>query len=243
MNYIIPIGPFTDVLATLAGAVMGALLGNKIPERLRTILPLTFGVISMAMGIVLIAKVNALPPVIFAMLIGSALGELLKIEHAIEGAAAKVNSKIQRFFSGSNIANSSKDVPIQNFVSILVLFSASGTGIFGAMNEGITHDTTVLISKAFLDFFTAAIFATSMGFLVSTAVIPQCIILVGLYYMGQFIMPLTTPELIADFSACGGIIMLATGFRICGIRNFPIANMLPALILVMLISHFWYILF
>jgi uncharacterized protein len=113
----------------------------------------------------------------------------------------------------------------------------------GERNEGITHHTTVLISKAFLDFFTAAIFATSMGFLVSTAVVPQCIILVGLYYLGQFVMPLTTPRLIADFSACGGIIMLATGFRICGIRNFPIANMLPALLLVMFISHFWYILF
>jgi uncharacterized protein len=238
-----PTGPIIDVLATLAGSIIGALLGNKIPLQLRTMLPLTFGVVSMAMGIVLIAKVNTMPAVIFAMLLGSALGELLKLENHIEIAAIKLNSTIQRFLPNKNTVNNNKDTHIKTYVSILVLFSASGTGIFGAMNEGITHDTSVLISKAFLDFFTAAIFATSLGFLVSTAVVPQCIILVGLYYLGHFVMPFTTPYLIADFSACGGIIMLATGFRICGIKNFPVANMLPALILVMIISHIWHIVF
>ncbi|MGK3430146.1 DUF554 family protein, partial [Klebsiella pneumoniae] len=42
-----------------------------------------------------------------------------------------------------------------------------------------------------------------------------------------------------DFTACGGIIMLATGFRLCGIRAFPTANMLPSLILVMPFSAAW----
>ncbi len=46
-------------------------------------------------------------------------------------------------------------------------------------------------------------------------------------------MALINPSMIADFTACGGIIMLATGFRLCGIRAFPTANMLPSLILVM----------
>lgn len=33
--------------------------------------------------------------------------------------------------------------------------------------------------------------------------------------------------------------MFATGFRICGIKIFPVANMLPALILAMPISSLW----
>ena len=36
-----------------------------------------------------------------------------------------------------------------------------------------------------------------------------------------------------------GIIMLATGLRICGIKIFPIVNMLPALALVMPVSAAW----
>ncbi len=57
---------------------------------------------------------------------------------------------------------------IQNYVAIIVLFCASGTGIFGAMNEGMTGDPSILIAKSFLDFFTAMIFACSLGIAVST---------------------------------------------------------------------------
>ena len=39
--------------------------------------------------------------------------------------------------------------------------------------------------------------------------------------------------MINDFKACGGIVMLATGFRIARIKQFPITDMLPAMILAM----------
>lgn len=48
---------------------------------------------------------------------------------------------------------------------------------------------------------------------------------------------LASSAMLADFSACGGVIMLATGLRICGIKIFPIA-MLPALLLIMPVSAF-----
>ncbi len=64
---------------------------------------------------------------------------------------------------------------IQNFVAIIVLFCASGTGIFGAMNEGMTGDPSILIAKSFLDFFTAMIFACSLGIAVSVISIPLLI--------------------------------------------------------------------
>jgi len=236
-------GPLIDTLATLTGAIAGAFLGNKIPERLRLMLPLTFGIISMGMGIVMISKVSMLPPVILALLIGTALGELFKIENRIEKCALFLNAALQNKSSRKNPVKLDNAAFLQNFISVLVLFSASGTGIFGAMNEGITHDSTVLISKAFLDFFTAAIFAASMGYIVSLTVIPQFIILLSLYVCGRILLPFTTPPLVADFSACGGMIMLATGFRICGIKNIPIANMLPALLIIMIISNYWRILF
>ena len=42
--------------------------------------------------------------------------------------------------------------------------------------------------------------------------------------------------MINDFKACGGFIKLATGFRMCKIRNFPVADMIPAMLFVMPIS-------
>lgn len=69
--------------------------------------------------------------------------------------------------------------------------------------------------------------------------LPQLIVFVILFFAATFIMALINPSMIADFTACGGIIMLATGFRLCGIRAFPTANMLPSLILVMPFSAAW----
>lgn len=42
-----------------------------------------------------------------------------------------------------------------------------------------------------------------------------------------------------DFKACGGFIMLATGFRMIKVKMFPIADMVPAMILVIPISALW----
>lgn len=58
----------------------------------------------------------------------------------------------------------------------------------------------------------------------------------GFLLLGMWIMPMLTPAMVADFSSLGGMIMLATGLRICGIAPFPVANMLPGLLLVMPLS-------
>ena len=233
-----PIGIIVNSLAILTGGAAGVLLGNKIPEQLRNNLTLIFGVASMSMGIASIVKLTYLPAVIFAVIIGTALGELIRLEHSISVAAAKVQAPVARVFSLKSDGRSKEEF-LQKLVSIIVLFCASGTGIFGSLQSGMTGDHTILISKSILDFFTAAIFGASLGFIVCLVCIPQFIIFFILFLSAAFILPLTTKEMLNDFTACGGILMLATGFRISGIKSFPVANMLPAMVLVMPLSYFW----
>ena len=45
--------------------------------------------------------------------------------------------------------------------------------------------------------------------------------------------------MINDFKACGGILLFATGFRMIKVKEFPIADMIPAMILVMPVSFLW----
>lgn len=45
--------------------------------------------------------------------------------------------------------------------------------------------------------------------------------------------------MILDFKACGGFLMLVTGFRMVKLKMFPIAEMIPAMILVMPLSWLW----
>lgn len=251
-----PIGVIVNSLAVLFGGLIGAFLGEKIPERLRKSLPLIFGAASMSMGVNYIVKMHALPAVVLALILGSAFGELVYLEKGIEWCATRARGPVEKLFSNKKdtareyvaatvsgtkteaSADKHKEF-MEKFVGIVILFCASGTGIFGALKEGMTADHSVLLAKSILDFFTAGIFATALGYLVVAICIPQFIVLILLFLSASLIMPMTTPAMIADFTACGGMIMLATGFRISGIKSFPIANMLPALVLVMPISYLW----
>ncbi|HEY0207693.1 DUF554 domain-containing protein [Acerihabitans sp.] len=231
------IGPFVNGCAVLAGGIVGAFFGDKIPERLRIALPLTFGLSSMGLGIALIVKIHSLPVVILSLIVGAAIGELVYLERRI-GMMGNVAKGIANRFSADD-GKLDPAVFTEKFVAILVLFCASGTGIIGAMTEGMTHDANILFVKSIMDIFTAAIFATVLGYAVALIAVPQLVIQLCIASAAVLIMPHTTPEMMGDFTAAGGFIMLATGFRIAGIKSFPVGNLLPALVLVLPISHFW----
>ena len=232
------LGPWINSGALLLGGALGALLGKIIPKRVKEALPLSCGIMSVSIGAVMMNKVHAIPPVAMALLAGAFIGELLYLEKRLENAINWIQGRISR----GSAAQGARAIPqgfIVKFVTILVLFCISGMGIFGSMQEGISGDPTILITKSILDLFTAAIFATELGLAVMLIAIPQIIIQSALFFGAVLLLPLLTPTMQADFSACGGIVMLATGLRICGIKIFPIVNMLPALILVMPLSALW----
>lgn len=231
------IGPYINGSAVLLGSLGGAALSRHLPERLRVAMPLTFGAASMAMGLVLINRVAHMPVMVLSVVLGSLVGELIYLERGISKIGSMAKGIVEKVVPSPE--GLSQEQFLEKFVAILVLFCASGTGIFGSMNEGMTGDASILIAKSFLDLFTAAIFATSLGFSVATITLPQLAIQLALAFGAVQIMPLTTPAMIADFSAVGGVLMLATGLRICGIKVFPVANMLPGLLFAMPISVLW----
>jgi uncharacterized protein len=232
------IGPIVNSSSVVVGGISGAFFGKRISENLRTKMPMCFGIASAGMGVVMIGRVKYLPAAILALLLGTILGEVIHLETWIQKGAAKTKGFIERFAKPPD-ANMKTEEFLEKFVAILVLFCASGTGIFGAMKEGMEGDPSLLIVKAFLDLFTAAIFATGLGYTVATIAIPQFIIQVALFLLATVILPLTNASMIADFSAVGGLIMFATGLRIAGIKAFAVANMLPALFIAMPITALW----
>ena len=230
------IGPFINAGAVLLGGVLGAVLSQRLPERIRVSMPSIFGLASLGIGILLVVKCANLPVMVLATLLGALIGEFCYLEKGINNAVSKAKNLIAR---PGKAKHGTHETFIQNYVAIIILFCASGTGIFGAMNEGMTGDPSILIAKSFLDFFTAMIFACSLGIAVSVISIPLLIIQLTLAWAAALILPLTTPSMMADFSAVGGLLLLATGLRICGIKMFPVVNMLPALLLAMPLSAAW----
>lgn len=231
------IGPLINGAALLAGSVIGASLGSRLNPTLKERMPMVFGCASMGLGVAMIVKVVYLAPVVLALVVGSLIGELIQLENIIQKVASRLKTLVEKFTKPTG--EISQEEFLDKFIALAVLFCMSGTGIYGSLTEGMTGDPTLLIVKAILDFFTAPIFASSMGYSIGVLVVPQLAIQSLLFLGASMIMPLTTPDMLADFSACGGLIMLATGFRICSIKQFPVANMLPALLLVMPLSGLW----
>ena len=231
------IGPFINAGAVLLGGVLGAVLSQRLPERIRTSMPSIFGLASLGIGILLVVKCANLPVMVLATLLGALIGEFCYLEKGINSAVSKAKNLIAR--PGVKAKHGTHETFIQNYVAIIILFCASGTGIFGSMQEGMTGDPSILIAKAFLDFFTATIFATTLGIAVAAICVPMLLIQLALATCATLILPLTTPAMMADFTAVGGLLLLATGLRICGIKMFAVVNMLPALLLAMPLSALW----
>lgn len=233
-----PIGVIINALSVVIGGAVGAVAGNKLSMDFKDKLNMIFGACSMGMGISTIVLMKNMPAVIFSVIIGTAIGLAIHFGDRINEAAKAMQKFMSKFIKVDN-----SKVPEEEFIATLVtcivLFCASGTGIYGSIVSGMTGDHSILIAKSILDLFTALIFACSLGAVVSIVAIPQFVIFLLLFLLAGFIYPLTNETMIADFKACGGFIMLATGFRMIKVKMFPVADMIPSMIIVMPLSYFW----
>lgn len=233
-----PIGVIINTVAIFLGGIAGALLGDKLPEKYKEQLNLIFGLCSMGMGISSIVLMKYMPAVVFALIIGTIVGLVFKLGDKVYELCSKLQKVMIRIVPKKE-TNMSETEFLATLITVIVLFCSSGMGIYGSLSEGMTGDSSLLITKSILDFFTAAIFACNLGYIVSLIAVPQFVIFTTLFLSASFIVPLTTPDMIADFKACGGFLMVAAGFRILKLKMFPVVDMIPAMILIMPFSWFW----
>lgn len=231
-----PIGVIVNALAVFIGGILGAVLGDRLTDDFKEKINMIFGCCSMAMGISSIVLMQNMPAVVFSVIIGTAIGLAIHLGDAVNRGGMAMQSLVKRLPGIKSSSTSDSDAAL---LTIIVLFCASGTGIYGSLVAGMSGDHSILLAKSILDVFTAMIFACTLGPVVSLIAAPQLIIFLVLFYLGDVIMPFTTPSMAADFKACGGFLLIATGFRMLKLRMFPIADMLPAMVLVMPVSYFW----
>ena len=117
----------------------------------------------------------------------------------------------------------------------------SGTGIFGAISEGLDGNSSILVAKSVMDFASILIFAVELGGIIALFAIPQAAIFLVLYFAASFLAPFFTATAIADFKAVGGILTLVIGYnllaRVNSWKNLKVLNMIPALAVVLIVSR------
>lgn len=225
-----PIGVMIDAASVILGGLLGSVLGRFLDEQMKQKMNWIFGICAMGMGISAVMLMQNMPAVVFSVIVGTLFGLAIKLGRGIEQGTEKVLSVFLK-----RAEKEQKEL----MLTAVVLFCASGTGIYGAMDAGMTGNHSVLIAKSVLDFFTAMIFACQLGKATALIGIPQFALLLVLFLSARGILPMTTDSMIQDFKACGGFILLATGFRMIQLRAFPIADMIPAMVIVMPVSYMW----
>ena len=228
-----PAGILTDVSSVVLGGVLGCLLGSRLSDRWKSLLNNMLGMAAIVMGIVLILRVNTLSAAVLSMIVGSLAGEALQLEQRVNRVVAVVTKKLMS-------ASSADETYLMQVSTVVVLFCFSGTGWYGSLYEGMTHDGSILVTKAILDGITACIFGALLGKIIPCLGIPQLCVFMLLFFISGVVSPYITPEMIADFSAVGGIVTLTAGLRLSRIKtDIKVLNLLPSLPLAFVLSALW----
>lgn len=214
------------ILLDVAGVVVGTLAGcgmkKYISGSLNESINLALSVISAAVGVGLLGKAVHMSAAVLALLIGGTIGHIIGIDRRLANV-----SKLLPETGGSETA--------QTLLVAFTLYCIST----GALTLGFEGDTTVLMTKAIMDCVASIFFAGSSGWVLALISIPLGIMLMAFYGLSEFLMPHLTAEMIGDFSACGGLIQLLNALRIAKLKNPPVADYIPSLVLVFFISMFW----
>lgn len=233
-------GTLINVLAILAGATIGVLLGNRLPERMSKTLTDAMGLVVLVIGalnlsalqdkdfVAAVGAAGTLLVVLGALLLGGITGSLLKIEQRLEDFGGWLQQKT----AGSG----DRKKFIEGFVNSSLLFTIGPMAVLGALQDGLGQGFDILALKSTLDGFTAIAFAAALGWGVAFSALPvgiwQGLLTVVAIGAGS-LMP---ASVVASITATGGILLLGTGLRLLQLRMVSVADLLPALVFAPLIT-------
>lgn len=229
----LPIGVLTDCTLVCLGGLFGTLLKRFVSRKEADQITVFLGFCSIAISVTSIIRVYAMPPVIFSVIIGTVIGMFCRLESKVQGLAENC---VFHFFVRKEQA---EGYDITRLVTVVVIFCASGFGLYGVLMEGMSGDSSVLLSKAALDFCTAVVFGSALGAVVAAIALPMLLIMLALYSLSAMLGPFISAEALQNFMACGGILTLAAAMRMTGIKVTAITNMVPALVLVIPLTNLW----
>ena len=223
------------LLGTLAnglGIVVGTLLGSlcrNIPESMKTTVMQAIGLAIAVLGIQMGMKSEQFLLVILSLVIGTVAGEALKLEEKLSSIGSWIESKV----------GSGQGSVAEGFVTATLIFVVGAMAIIGALDSGIRGNHDVLYTKAVMDGFISLLLSTTLGigviFSAIAVVLYQGLIAVFAAQIDRLVPDALMDQLIIEMTATGGIMILAIGLNLIGITKVKVANLLPAIVVVILL--------
>lgn len=165
---------------------------------------------------------------LISLALGAFIGEVLKIDDRLNGLGTWVEKKVR------------SDGLSKGFISAFVIFCVGSMSIIGAVNDGLSGDSSVLLVKSTLDFITAMVLASTMGIGVVFACVPLFAYQGMISLFASYIKPVieSSPEMMIQFSMVGYAIIMCIGINFIAGPKIKTANLLPAMLVPVMCNLF-----
>lgn len=224
-------GTLLNVATVLAGTLIGLLIGARMPVRMQTSLTTGLGLftvlIGMSMGLRIFTDPSARPgddlAVLSAVLLGVAIGELLRLHDGLEWLGAWFQRRLARGDRPSRIA--------EGFATASLVFCVGPLTILGSLANGLTGDVQLLAIKSLLDGVASIAFAAALGPGVALSALTVLLVQGGIAAAAFVLRDVMDPATILSITTAGGIILLGVALRLLELKQVRVASFLPALVL------------
>lgn len=236
------IGTAVNVATVLVGATIGALAGDRLPVRTRTVVTDGLGLVTLliaASSAVAVADpaledaVGSAAPtliVLGSVLLGGIVGSLLRLEDRLEGLGLLVRRLVVRRAETGGGDGEARARFVQGFVVSSLVFCVGPLTILGSLEEGLGNGAEQLLLKSALDGFAAIAFAAAFGWGVAASVLSLVVVQGGLTLLGAGIGGVVPEAHLAALTATGGLLLIGVALRLLDLKQLKVADLLPALL-------------
>lgn len=223
---VLPTGSLVNAGAIILGSLAGMALHGRFPERFRSIVFQGLGLCVVLIGVQMALTVKNPLLLIFSILLGGLLGELLRLDNFFErlgeGARKILRSGNPQFTEG--------------LITASLIFCIGAMAIVGSFDEGIRGDATVLYTKSILDGFASVALASTFGSGVLFSFVPVLLYQGALTIFAGIFQQHFTPVVISQLTATGGLLILGIGLTLLDIKRVNLSNLLPSLLLAVVLA-------
>lgn len=225
------LGTIVNVVSVLTGSAVGVLFRGKFPQKIQSsvIHGISLAVILIGMQMAFsIEKDPDILLVIFSLVIGAVLGELLEIEKRLND----FGETLKKSFGGKD------DLFVQGFVQASLIYCVGAMAIMGSIQDGMNGDPSILFTKSLLDGITSIAFAASTGIGVAFSVIPILLYQGSITLAADWAAVYLTEDMIRIMTASGGLLITAIGLNMLGVSKIKTGNLLPSLLVSIILAFF-----
>lgn len=217
------LGTLVNSLAIFAGAVLGVVLKKGLPQKWQETMMGGIALCIVVIGVQMALKTQNIVIVIFGLVLGSIIGEIINIEGAMNTLGQCLGKKI----AGKD--GSAAAAVAEGFVSASVLFCSGAMAIVGSIQDGLAADHTTLLAKATLDGLISLVFSANMGIGVALSAFSVAVYQGAITLLSGFVGPLITEAMLAELTAAGGVMIMAIGTNMLHLTNLRVGNMVPGM--------------